>query len=146
MKNLLILIRIIVSIILFILSLLIIAPITKIIYMPELLFVVINIIVFAILTKSSKDLVNIFKFYLTGTSEINFDKSITLIKSYKFYSLTIGVIGSLMKYILSGVYVNFADVYVYSIYIKYIPLLYSLIISFIIFYPIEVYLRNKRNK
>ena len=84
MKNLLILIRIIVSIILFILSLIIITPITKIIYMSELLFVVINIIVFSILTKSSRDLVDIFKFYLTGISEVDFNKSITLIKSYKF--------------------------------------------------------------
>lgn len=135
--------RIILSIILFILSFLIVAPINKLLHTSELLFVVINIIVFAILTKSSRDLVNIFKFYLTGTSEIDIDKSITLIKSYKFYSLAIGVIGSLMKYILSGEYLEYATVYAYSSHFKYIPLLYSLIISFIIFYPIEIYLKKE---
>lgn len=138
--------RIIFSIILFILSLIIIAPITKIIHTSELLFLVINIIVFSILTKSCRDLVNIFKFYLTGTSEVDINKSITLIKSYKFYSLAIGLIGSLMKYILSGEYINFADTYVYSCHIKYIPLLYSLIISFIIFYPIEIYLKKEKEQ
>lgn len=133
---------ILIYIIFFILCIASMVPINIIIDLKEILFVVLNLFLFMLATKTVKDFYKIIKYYFKSNIDINIKKSLVILRKYKIVTLIIGVIGSLTKYIAAGNYITETEVYAFSIHAKFRPILYALVVIVLILYPLEIYLEK----